>query len=313
MNATMRGLPTFVYLAAGALLTSCGSVAHVLQTPLVPQSLANTRSAQSGDLLYISNYVSEAVKLYAWPKLTHINTLRGFTHQDGLCTDANGDVFVANTNANNILEYAHGGTRPIATLADLPKYYPNFCAVDPTTGDLAVTNFPYGPYASVTGNLVIYHHAKGTPKAYTSPSMYYYYLCGYDDNGNLVVDGSSSQAVVTLVTLRHGSSALKLLTLDQKLAFPGGVQWDGRHWAIGDQRANIYQFDIKGTKGMKVGTTVLNGADGVYGFYIANGKVVAPELGADEALVFAYPAGGSSTMTITNLHQPVGAVISRGK
>lgn len=308
----MRGLLTFMYLATSASIAGCGGVANWPQTPFIPQSPADSRNTKSGDLLYISNYLSEAVKNYAWPKLTHNQTLRGFTHQDGLCTDAHGDVFVANTNANNILEYAHGGTKPIATLADLPKYYPNFCAIDPRTGDLAVTNFPYGPYGSVTGNLVIYHQAKGTPKAYTSPSMYYYYLCGYDDKGNLVVDGSSSQAVVTFVTLKHGSSALQVLTLDQRVAFPGGVQWDGRHWAIGDQQTDIYQFDIKGTKGTKIGTTVLNGVRGVYGFYIADGKVVAPELGANEALVFPYPAGGNATMMISNLHQPVGAVISRG-
>ena len=104
--------------------------------------------------------------------------------------------------------------------------------------------------------------------------MYYYYsMPGYDDKGNLVVDGSGSQVVVTLISLKHGSSALQGFMLDQRVAFPGGVQWDGRHWAISDQQTDIYQFDIKGTKGTKIWkTTVLNGVRGVYGFYIADGQ-----------------------------------------
>jgi hypothetical protein len=310
-------------ISLAATLVDCGGSQMLGQQQVLPSesqaAVLDGRRGPSrlpeggGDLLYVSSYTSSAVKSYTWPKLTHIGTLRHFTEQDGLCADAKGDIFVVNTNANNIVEYAHGGTKPIATLADLPKYYPAFCAVDRTTGDLAVTNFPYGPYGSVTGNLVIYHHARGTPKAYTFSGIYYYYMCAYDDHGNLVVDGSSSNAVVTLATMPHGESALRLLTLNQDLAFPGGVQWDGKYWAIGDQRGNVYRFDIKGTTGTKVGTTVLNGANGVYDFYIAKGQIIAPEYGANQAQVFAYPGGGVATMTITKLHQPVGAVISFGK
>ena len=61
----------------------------------------------------------------------------------GECVDKAGDVFVAdfggNTGTPAILEYAHGGTKPIATLSD-PGYYPESCSIDPTTGNLAVTN-----------------------------------------------------------------------------------------------------------------------------------------------------------------------------
>jgi hypothetical protein len=269
--------------------------------------------ANDNDLLYISNYSTSAVKVYSWPDLTQEQTLRGFTQQDGLCTDPKGDVFVANTNAYNILKYPHGGTKPIATLADLPNYYPNFCAVDPVTGDLAVTNFPYGPYGSVTGNLVIYHDARGAPKPYTISAIYDYYTCGYDDHGNLVVDGSS-HGVVALAILKHGAGKLQLLTLDQSLSFPGGVQWDGRHWAIGNQQDDVYQFDIEGTKGKKVGTTALNGAAGVYGFYVDKHQIVVPEYAANQVQIYPYPKGGDATMTIsTGLHQPVGAVVSHGK
>jgi hypothetical protein len=313
--------PKGLFLLAMLVVAGCasGGVSDTLpvrsfQAMLPALGTAEVRlDSNANDLLYISNYSTSAVKVYGWPDLTQEQTLRGFTHQDGLCTDSKGDVFVANTNAYNVLEYAHGDAKPIATLADLPNYYPNFCAVDPVTGDLAVTNFPYGPYGSVTGNLVIYHHARGAPKPYTISAIYDYYTCGYDDHGNLVVDGSS-HGVIALAILKHGASTLQLLTLDQSLSFPGGVQWDGRHWAIGDQQDNVYQFDIEGTKGTKVGTTVLNGAAGVYEFYVGKHQIVVPEYAADQVQIFPYPKGGDATMTIAKgLHQPVGVVVSRGK
>ena len=55
--------------------------------------------------------------------------------ESGDCTDANGNVFISND--DNVFEYAHGGTEPIATL-DLPGSNAIGCSVDPTTGNLAV-------------------------------------------------------------------------------------------------------------------------------------------------------------------------------
>ena len=113
----MRGLLTFMYLATSASIAGCGGVANWPQILFIPQSPADSPNTKSGDLLYISNYLMGLSKTTLGRSSRITKLWRGFTHQDGLCTDAHGDVFVANTNANNILEYAHGGTKPIATLA----------------------------------------------------------------------------------------------------------------------------------------------------------------------------------------------------
>lgn len=307
--------------SAGLLLASCNSAAGLPPDLFQAGQIHKTQLSQPGsfqmdrvkDLLYISSYTNSTVKTYGWPNAKHDQTLRGFVNQNGLCVDSEGDVFVANTNANNILEYAHGGTKPIAQLSDLPKYYPGSCAVNPVTGDLAVTNLGYGSYGSETANLVIYHRAKGEPKPYTISSIYYYYMCGYDDQGNLVADGSSRGGVVAFAILPRDGKSLQPLTLDETFKFPGGIQWDGKHWAIGDQQATIYQFDIKGTKGTMVGATTLNETDAIYEFFISGKRIIAPEYGTDKAQVFAYPAGGSAITTILGLHQPFGAVISHGE
>jgi hypothetical protein len=44
------------------------------------------------------------------------------------------------TRSNEILEYAHGGTTPTATLAD-PTGTPSACSVDESTGSLAVGDY----------------------------------------------------------------------------------------------------------------------------------------------------------------------------
>ena len=56
----------------------------------------------------------------------------------GLCADNGGHVFVPDGPGAKIREYEHGGSSPIAILKT-PNESPWFCAVDPTTGNLAVT------------------------------------------------------------------------------------------------------------------------------------------------------------------------------
>lgn len=262
-------------------------------------------------LLYVTSYVKSAVKTYDWPSLKPEQTLKGFTHEDGLCSDAKGNVFVANTNGNDIVEYAHGGTTPIATLKDLPYYFPNSCAVDPVSGDLAVTNLAYYNSGTHTANFVIFKNAAGKPKAYVTPAIYSYFMCGYDDRGNLVVDGLALHGPAAFAILQHGSQKLEDLTLDQAPPDAGGVQWDGKHWAIGDGYATIDQFDITGTKGTKVGATVLQESATVTEFFIDGDRVIVPEHDSGRVQTFAYPAGGAAIATIKGLHMPFGATISK--
>ncbi len=263
-------------------------------------------------MLYVTSYGVSTVNTYDWPSLKREQTLKGFTHEEGLCADSKGDIFVANTTADTIEEYAHGGTKPIATLADLPHYFPNSCAVDPVSGDLAVTNLAYYDSGSGPGNLVIFKHAAGRPQPYTIATIAAYYLCGYDDRGNLVVDGLSLPGPAAFAILEHGSTKLRKLTLDHAPSTAGGVQWDAKHWAIGDGYATIYQYAVAGTKGTKVGTTTLQESESIFGFFISGDRVIAPEHSTNKVQIFKYPAGGTALRTIGGLNLPFGAAISRG-
>ncbi|HYL26727.1 MAG TPA: hypothetical protein VEW74_02770, partial [Candidatus Nitrosotalea sp.] len=211
----------------------------------------------------------------------------------------------------NVLEYAHGGTSPIATLDD-SGYFPVGCSVDPVTGNLAVSNFPTS--SSAHGNVVIYKHAKGPPTGhYTSSKMNQMLLCGYDGSGNLFVDGLSQASAFEFVELPKGGSKLENITLNHSIQSAGGVQWDGKHVAVGDQATNtIYQFTIRGKHGSLAGSTALGGASVVFQFWIDGSRVIGPDSGLSDVGIWKYPAGGTAIKTITGLYAPLGAAVSGG-
>jgi hypothetical protein len=317
-----------VLLAAGAVagLTGCGGAPTGL-TSISSDALRSAPLAVAGggpswmlpdakkkDLLYITDsfpYGSNDVFVYSYPKGKLVGKITGFNEPSGECVDKAGDVFVTNFGASQILEYAHGGTSPINTLND-SGYYPLGCSIDPTSGNLAVTNRLSTSFTS--GNVVIYPNASGTPVTFTAPNFYYYEYCGYDNLGNLYIDGTTKGSALEYAELGSGSSSFSSLTLNQKIGFPGAVQWDGSHLAIGDQSAAvIYEFSISGSVGTKVGSTPLTGSKDVVQFWIQGKRVVGPDAGLKDVGYYKYPAGGSPTKTITGLGEPVGATVSRAK
>jgi len=309
--------------AAVALLAGCGGPQPFGAPGAIGQTSANAAHAERGtswmapdakkkDLLYISDEGADKVYVYSYPKGKLKGALAGFTAPRGECVDKTGDVFITNFYSHNIIEYAHGGTSPIATLSD-PGYAPIDCSVDPTTGNLAVTN--YGSTGTLSGDVAIYKHAKGSPKAYYSdPDIFYMLSCGYDNASNLFVDGATSSGAFEFAELPSGGSSLQNIKLNQSIEYPGGVQWDGKHVAVGDTYANvIYQFTISGKKGKKVGSTSLSGASYIYQFWIQKPKVIGPNDGYPNVKLWDYPAGGSPIKIITGLDIPVGATVSVAK
>lgn len=107
--------------------------------------------------------------------------------------------------------------------------------------------------------------------------------------------------------------------MDRYITFPGGVQWDGKHLAIGNQFTNIYEFAISGHRATSVGTTQL-GRDAMYvkQFWIQGQTVIAPNVyipkghsSRSNVLFYDYPAGKKATQKITDgVKGAQGAVVS---
>lgn len=322
-NATLL-LRAVGALPALALLVACGGVfgsfggsppSAGLPASVRTDSTHSWISPAAGrrDLLYVSSVLTDDVYVYTFPGGNLSGTLTGFQLPYGLCSDKKGNVWIVNDRAAAIVAYAHGGTSPIATLSD-PGVYPYGCSVDPTTGNLAVTNaYTTG---SGAGSVSIYTDAKGTPKTYEDPAIFYFRFCGYDDEGNLFVDGwNQAETQVEFAELHRGKIKFKSIALNESIENPGGVQWDGKYIAVGDvDKSLIYQ--ISGDR--VVGTTALTGANFVNQFWVTRGtkdhpqgvKVAAPSQDGGAVGIYAYPAGGAPTKTI-DVSEPFGATISK--
>jgi hypothetical protein len=311
---------------AAAMLAGCGEsqppiggLGAMPQTSAIPTHAEHGKSwmpsyAASQNLLYVSEVRTVAV--YSYPQRKREGTLRHFYIATGMCADKKGDVFVVDSGYGKIFEYAHGGTKRLVTL-DSPTKGPVGCAIDPTTGDLAVGSQGFGSEATIA----IYKNARGKPVTYTDSAFDQFFFCGYDNKGNLFADGLTAPGSgnFALAELPQGKTALTTITVDRYITFPGGVQWDGKHLAIGNQFTNIYEFAISGHRATSVGTTQL-GRDAMYvkQFWIQGQTVIAPNVyipkghsSRSNVLFYDYPAGKKATQKITDgVKGAQGAVVS---
>jgi WD40 repeat protein len=326
-------------LSLAGLLGGCAGSSSAWQPPIGSPNVKSVAhvpmgrswmlpEAKNDDLLYISDLIAQVVDIYTYKSHKLVGTLTGFFNPEGLCVDSAGDVYVTNDTSDGvhqITEYAHGSTTPVRTLND-PDGRVNGCSVDPKTGDLAVANL-WGA-TDHQGNVAVYKHASGSPASYSTPNIYYYYYCGYDNRGNLFVDGETYGSVFGLGELPKGGNALDFVTVDQTIYLPGGVQWDGKYLAVGDQVAvkhnftsTIYDFAINGSAATTVNTMVLTGSNQVAQFWIpvarrkhGEGKLlIGPNQNGADTLIWDYPAGGTPIQTISSETDPIGATVSLAK
>jgi len=304
------------YVTLGAaliLLAGCGSALQDGVPSAAAQSSWIKAEAKSSDLLYVTDMGTNDVYVYSYPQGSLVGTLSGFDSPVRDCSDRSGNVYVTNTTAETILEYPHGGTKPIKTFSD-KGFLPVDCSVDPTTGTLAVTN--YGPSGSNTGSVALYTNGKAKAKFYNASGVQAYLFCAYDDSGNLYVNGLLDRSYdYVFIELPKGASKFETITLNETFGTPGGVAWDGTYVAVGDG-TTIYDFAIKGTKGTKVRTITLGDAVNVEQFTIKGSTLIAPDgpNGANHDVGFwNYPAGGDPTKTIGSglLENPSSATVSK--
>jgi hypothetical protein len=208
----------------------------------------------------------------------------------GLCSDESGDVYVLF--GAIIYVYAHGATKPSGTLTDPGTG--TSCAVDPTTGNLAVSNRGY--LYEESGSIAIYANARGTPTVYVDPEVYFPSECAYDNACNLVVNGFGEQdeSPHFLAELPSGSSTFTNITLNG--VFGPAVHWDGQYITLNDAYPHnnvINRVQVSDSAVTVIGTTTLNRPGplrGIYGDYWIQGATII-KTGWSSGL-WNYPKGG---------------------
>lgn len=264
---------------------------HAMHGWMAPQ-------AKSGDLLYLSNVATGNVDVFSYPQLRQVGKLSGFGAPRSECVDGKGDVWIADVQGYDVIEFPHGATKPITALSTPGA--PQGCSVNPKSGDLAVT----GGVGGVI--LAVYHRTKHgvwlDPKEYTDPSIRSVAYCGYDAQGNLFIDGldKTKGGTFRLAELPNHAMALVDITVNQSIAGPGQVQWDGSALAVGDTGVTpsvIYQFSVTGSTATPIGSTSLDQTKSIRQFWIDGARLVGPDFDADVG-VWNYPAGGSAVKRI---------------
>ncbi len=313
-----------VFSGCGASQTSLAAAparaVPTLSYETAPARTWRKNSTSGEDLLYISGggaYYNQ-VSVYTWPGGKAVYTLNGPGLAPGECVDAAGDVFVVtypsqSAQSSVIYEYAHGGSQPIATLTDPGGGYG--CSIDPTTGNLAVSNIgdDDNPYGYEYGSVAVYAKAQGNPTIYYSRSEFHFKFCGYDDKGNLYLTAPDeySRGQYNVVRLQRGSGSFELMNLDVKLYYGYGgfvpsVQWDGKYVTVSSAAnarlgpVSIYRLRISGANAKAIGTTMLSSKNDnpsahsqswIYGKTITGLNYYRHD--TLEVSVWRYPKGGN--------------------
>ncbi|MGA9946402.1 MAG: hypothetical protein WBP75_15365 [Candidatus Cybelea sp.] len=244
------------------LLAACGGSQSGQSMPgLAPRTAATDSREQSRawmadgianrDLLYVSN--GTTVDVYRYWQRTQVGNLTGFISARGECVDSADNVYITDSKANDVVEYAHGGTKPIQIFK---AHTPLRCAVSPLNGDLAIANWKFG--------VSIYRPGKKRPIVYTG--LYRYAAVGYDNDGDLLVTTgctipSSSCPPAGFAYLPR--TGRKLISIDIRpyasgyFLHPTDILWDGKDWVVG-QAPGLYRYRITGSKVRYVGKTGLD-------------------------------------------------------
>jgi hypothetical protein len=304
---------------AAALLAACGEPQPPDAMPQSPALLAHAAHHGSwmtpneqGALLYVSDAVTHEVRVYSWPTLSHVGTLTGLKTPFGECVDASANVWIVNTNASDLVRYAHGGMFAFKTLKD-PGYFPNDCSVNPRNGDVAVAN--ESGKGGGPGNIRIYKGGVDSPTTYKDPVFQSVTFLAYDTDGNLFLDGKNSDGAFRMAKFKDGTFT-PITISGATIEAPGGVFTEGLALSAGDLRdrrghAVVYQITDTGTV-----TSTTNTMSEVCAQYFIAGsakeqKLICPNFRGPSVDIYDYPAGGARVEHIkAGLEFPFGSVIS---
>jgi hypothetical protein len=205
-----------------------------------------SKDVGSGDaLVYASQFFSSDIQIYRQtgtgqsPVGTIVN---GVINPQGMTTTANGDLYVANTGANDVLVFHKGHLNAYRTLAD-PNQFPVDVAVD-SDGTVYASNI--FDVNAIAGSVSVYAPGANSPTStLTVPN-----------NSKVLFDAlnDSSTLYVNYIDLNTGAGAMVKFypgsgtahSTNVTTGFPGGLQFDNTQDLLGlDQLgpfAGIYEL-----------------------------------------------------------------------
>jgi hypothetical protein len=143
----------------------------------------------------------------------------------------------------------------------------------------------------------VFSNEQGQPALYNSGLDSTY--CGYDNSGNLYVNGYNGH-IPGFAVLLHSQSQFEQLSINGSVGNPGQVQWDGTYitYESGSRgKTYISQIQVSGSSANIVGTINLTGIHRwPYASWIFNNHVLVPYSNrgtvAKQLSQWQYPQGG---------------------
>jgi hypothetical protein len=229
--------------------------------------------AKRKNLFYLSDLANNVVYVYTYPQGKLQGTLTGFNAPGGECVNKAGDVFITNGRGDSVDEYAHAAKVPKASLPAPGQTWS--CSVDPKTGNLAVLFL--------------------SPSQGEGVATY----CGFDNAGNLFLDGGTDYERVSFWEIPKGSNNFNEVSIAGEFYSGGQIQWDGKYLTIEDLSfETISRVQFSGTGGTVVGVTMLGkmSSNSARQSWIAGSTLLVPYSTGQHRRpmvgMWRYPAGG---------------------
>ncbi|MBV8372485.1 MAG: hypothetical protein JOY69_04430 [Candidatus Eremiobacteraeota bacterium] len=265
--------------------------------------------AKGAALAYVSDYNNGVVYAYSYPGGQLMGAIYG-SGPRGMCKNMAGQLWIT-YGGGTVKLYAPGGWLPIKSLL-VKGYDPLGCAVNPKTGDLAVSNL--NGTKGGRGSITIFTNANGKGKSFIDSAIYYFDFVAYDASGNLFADGQDNGNPKKFQLARFSGGKFAAITIKgATINAPGGLQFFYKDLTVGDQAAAsgasvIYRMS---ESGHVIGKTVLSGSADCVQYFIYQSAVVCPNASGPNATIYKYPAGGSPTQTLPgSFALPIGSVIT---
>lgn len=321
------------YGLAASLLSACGG--GTTATPNAPPqpftagaaySWMSPEAAQASNLLYVSSNIDNRVTVYTYDDgnaIKLVGTL-SIVQPGGMCTDKAGDVWVPSYESKKVEEFAHGGTTPIQTIKR-EAGYPYACAVNPLTGDLAVTYELPSEHHRPSSTVVIY--AAGQPPRSIAP--YEVSPIGfvvYDNQGNLFVDGTPCYRrncpplhprTVLLEYPADGSGFKQLTIAGATIRQATGLDWINPTLLLTNSdtsthKVTAYKLIVRGDVATVVGTLPLKHAGPTaYGVWVRAGLIIVPDENGNIIRTYDLSNGSFVSSFTKGLSSPFATVVSQ--
>ncbi len=229
-----------------------------------------------------------------------------------LTNGAHATLYVANSGANNILEYTSLGS---PTTLSNGGVEPSDVAVD-QAGNVAAMNITAATVNCFTGGATSPSFTiGGTSGTGTFSGIFF---GAFDASGNLFIDGFNANGVTQIGEIVGGCSSsgnvVTDLTTSNTILYPGGLQVakNGNVAIVDQEAATIYTYAAPsgGSLGSPVATTVLNGAADPVTFALTPrlNHLVETDAANLNASLYNYTAGGSplKTAALPGASVPIG-------